>query len=239
VILRGKVGDEETTFEFPVKLAAPAGDDANAFVAKLWASRRVGEILDEIDLHGKHDELVKELVDLAARHGILTPYTSFLADDSDQPRDRAGAAVEAASRLSALDDAEGSFGFRQREAKAALRSTAAPATARGGVRGGFVPAHAPPNAAASGPAVTYYDAETDQHRVAKNLIVVGRKTFFRRGGRWVDSTVTADEEREATAVERFSPEYFDLVARHGEYVAAYLAIDDPVTLKLDGRVYAW
>ena len=44
--------------------------------------RRVGEIIDEIDLKGKNDELVKELVDLSTKHGILTPYTSFLADET-------------------------------------------------------------------------------------------------------------------------------------------------------------
>ena len=44
--------------------------------------RRVGEILDEIDLKGKNDELVKELVMLSTKHGIITPYTSFLADET-------------------------------------------------------------------------------------------------------------------------------------------------------------
>ena len=51
--------------------------------------RRVGEIIDEIDLHGKNQELVKELVALATRHGILTPYTSFLADETSNIRDLA------------------------------------------------------------------------------------------------------------------------------------------------------
>ena len=44
--------------------------------------RRIGEIIDEIDLKGKNDELVKELVGLSTKHGILTPYTSFLADET-------------------------------------------------------------------------------------------------------------------------------------------------------------
>ena len=49
--------------------------------------RRVGEILDEMDLKGKNDELVKELVMLSTRHGIITPYTSFLADETPNVRD--------------------------------------------------------------------------------------------------------------------------------------------------------
>ena len=49
-----------------------AATTTHAFVEKLWAVRRVGEIIDELDLKGKNNELVKELVTLATKHGILT-----------------------------------------------------------------------------------------------------------------------------------------------------------------------
>ena len=70
-----------------VRLSRPsssrrASDETHAFVEKLWAMRRIGEIIDELDLKGKNDELVKELVALSTKHGILTPYTSFLADEN-------------------------------------------------------------------------------------------------------------------------------------------------------------
>jgi Ca-activated chloride channel family protein len=245
VRLRGKVGDEEESLEFPAELASKSDDDTNAFVAKLWATRRVGEILDEIDLHGKNEELVKELVDLATKHGILTPYTSFMADDSTNVRDLAAVQLGASDRLMKLKAADGESGFRQREAKAALRFAAAPAAPASGGLGGFGDGRGLDRsgvdalAARGGAGVTFYDAEKDEQRVAENLISVGRKTFFRRGERWVDSTVTEQEEQKAEKIERFSPEYFDLVARHGKHVAAYLAIEEPITIKLDGRVYEW
>ncbi len=44
---------------------------------KLWATRRIGEIIDELDLKGQNEELLKELVALSTRHGILTPYSPF------------------------------------------------------------------------------------------------------------------------------------------------------------------
>src|SRR5213075_3500405 len=43
--------------------------------------RRVGEIINELDLKGKNQELMDELVRLSTKHGILTPYTAFLADE--------------------------------------------------------------------------------------------------------------------------------------------------------------
>ena len=46
-------------FDFPADFVAKSDDDTNAFVEKLWAMRRVGEIIDEIDLKGKNEELVK------------------------------------------------------------------------------------------------------------------------------------------------------------------------------------
>src|SRR5690606_13784507 len=82
VVIRGKVGKEERKFDFPGSFVAKSADDSNAFVEKLWAVRRVGEIIDELDLKGQNEELVKELVELATRHGILTPYTAFLADEN-------------------------------------------------------------------------------------------------------------------------------------------------------------
>ena len=82
VIVQGKVGDKEQKFDFPATFVEKSGDESFGFIEKLWAVRRVGEILDELDLKGKNDELIKELVELATRHGILTPYTSFMADTS-------------------------------------------------------------------------------------------------------------------------------------------------------------
>jgi hypothetical protein len=90
-----------------------------------------------------------------------------------------------------------------------------------------------------GRGVAYYDAMQDKQVVSANCIVVGRKTLFRRGEQWVDSSVTEEEQRSAKKIERYSREYFDLVERHGKHVAQYLAIEEPVCVKLDGKVYEW
>jgi hypothetical protein len=71
------------------------------------------------------------------------------------------------------------------------------------------------------------------------VIAVGRKTFFRRGDRWVDSAVSDEEVAQARTIERFTREYFDLVERYGKHVAPYMSIEEPVVVKLGGEVYAW
>ena len=87
-----------------------------------------------LDLKGKNDELVKELVELATRHGILTPYTSFLADESTNVHDLAGNAAPCrAAARGALETAGGQSGFGQRALKGELqRSRRSPPAARAG-----------------------------------------------------------------------------------------------------------
>ena len=123
VMITGKIGDKEQKFDFPAKLVEKSTDESNAFVEKLWAIRRVGEILDEMDLKGQNNELIKELVALSTKHGILTPYTSFLADDTGAgARDLAKATLEATRGLERLEQAaDGREGFALRRSKGNLQ----------------------------------------------------------------------------------------------------------------------
>ena len=66
---------------FPAELAGAYKGTTHEFVERLWAVRRVGDLIDQIDLHGQNRELTDELVALSGKYGILTPYTSFLADE--------------------------------------------------------------------------------------------------------------------------------------------------------------
>ncbi|MEJ2495335.1 MAG: hypothetical protein P8Y79_13515, partial [Ignavibacteriaceae bacterium] len=56
------------------------------FIPPLWASRRIGYLLDQIRLNGKDKELVDEITQLARKHGIVTPYTSYLIMEDEEFR---------------------------------------------------------------------------------------------------------------------------------------------------------
>ncbi|MGQ9626056.1 MAG: VIT domain-containing protein [Anaerolineae bacterium] len=66
------------------------------FIARLWATRKIGYLLNQIRLHGESRELVEEIVDLALRYGIVTPYTSFLVEEGVDVlrRERRDAVIE-------------------------------------------------------------------------------------------------------------------------------------------------
>ncbi len=75
--LTGQVGMETKEFVYELKFPQKT-DDKHEFVEHLWARRKVGFMLDQIRAHGENKELVSEIVALAKKYGITTPYTSWL-----------------------------------------------------------------------------------------------------------------------------------------------------------------
>ena len=238
VLVSGRVGDKEQKFEFTAEFTAKSADESNAFIEKLWAVRRVSEILDELDLKGKNEELVKELVELATLHGILTPYTSFLADDGASLRDMAGNVRRADDRLAALNIAEGKGGFAQRAMKSALQqAAAAPGGALAAPRAAMESFSAGPAAEADSGIAFARDAQRELTRAQVNVRNIGNRTFFRQGNQWVDSQVTAEQEAKAKRIKQFSDEYFALAAKHGRTLAQYLVFDEPVLINVGDQAY--
>ena len=81
VKLTGKTGDETQVMAHDV--AFPEKEEANSFIPRLWAIRKIGYLLDEVRLRGENAELKEEIVRLAKLHGVVTPYTSFLVLEDD------------------------------------------------------------------------------------------------------------------------------------------------------------
>ena len=259
VVITGSVGGRQQKLDFPAKLAKKSGDETFAFVEKLWAVRRVGEILDEIDLKGKNEELVKELIDLATRHAILTPYTSFLADENTNVRDLASNVRRADRRLLALDQAYGAAGFYQRSMKSSMQRASQPAPApaaraagpgmgmggRGvaGGFGGFGYGAGAPTSAAGQPAASVAlprelaEADEEMEAAVQTVRNIGNRAFYLRDGRWVDSTVTEEQEKSSIRVKQFSDEYFELARRHGRDLSQYMVFDEPVLVNVEEQAY--
>ncbi len=89
------------------------------------------------------------------------------------------------------------------------------------------------------PAAPGLAAPKDVERAEAAVQRVGRKTFYRRGEQWVDSVLTAEQEKNPQKIERFSQPYFDLIDKYGKEVAKYLNFDEPVVVELGGKAYAF
>ena len=77
VTLTGMVGKDKKEFTYEVNFPEQTAEE-KPFVEDLWARRKVGYMLDQIRTNGEKKELVDEVVALAKRYGITTPYTSYL-----------------------------------------------------------------------------------------------------------------------------------------------------------------
>ncbi len=230
VSLSGVAAGEKKLFVFPAQFAAKSLDESNGFVEKLWAMRRIGEIIGELDLKGHNQELVDELVQLSTRHGILTPYTSFLADENVNLADRAQNARRAAEATQLqLRVTDGKAGVRQRELKGYYQRAPAGQPLSG-------PA-VPGGAAATGLAgVVAFDAQGEARNV-QTVRNVGQKTFFRKDRQWHDSSVRPEQLKQVIRIKQFSREYFDLAASHDGRLAQYLVFEEPVILNLGDKTW--
>jgi Ca-activated chloride channel family protein len=82
--LEGSVSGETRKFAYDVKFPDEAAD--HEFIPRLWATRRVGYLLDEIRLRGESKELKDEVTELARKYGIVTPYTAYLILEDERQR---------------------------------------------------------------------------------------------------------------------------------------------------------
>ncbi len=249
VKISGKVGTERQTLEFPTELAGSGSNRAYDFVERLWAVRRVGFIIDQIDLHGQNKELTDELVALGTKYGILTPYTSFLADERVQLHAFRENGQQAQQNFHMLGEVSGAGGVQQRAFKGAYQNAdkvaglpaapAAPASSAEGyakfgaggstLAGRSMAKAGKPGAAMApaGPALAAPAAEPAQANVRQ----LGRKTFYLKDHRWVDSSIKPEDDAKATVVEQFSDAYFTLAKGQSAEMNQYLTFEEPVTVE--------
>jgi Ca-activated chloride channel family protein len=202
--LSGQVNEQEQQFTYESYFQPSGGD---RFIPRLWATRKIGYLLNQIRLHGESQELVDEIVELSIRYGIVTPYTSYLVQEDADILTREGRQTiverEAEMLASKPTQAAGAEAVAESEEKAAIQAADR--------------AEAPVGAAAE---------------VVK---IVGDKTFVYRDGVWTDTMY--DPTRTATQEIGFGGEaYFDLLAARPD-LGAYFALGDRVIVVVDGTAY--
>jgi Ca-activated chloride channel family protein len=138
--LTGMVGMETKEFVYELTFPEKTADD-KGFVEHIWARRKVGYLLDQIRANGEKKELKDEVVALAKKYGITTPYTSYLIVP-DAPLPVAGPAL----RLHTAPAGGNNGGFG------------------GWGGGGGIPAGLAPAGAAGKPQSTYEFAKQNQSK---------------------------------------------------------------------------
>ena len=263
VTISGTVAGAARTFSERTSFPAKAKD--HAFIPRLWATRRVGFLLDEIRLRGEHAELRDEVVDLARTYGIVTPYTAYLIVE-DEARRGVPAAIRSLPTVE-RQRVVAAEARREYEAVAGGVPSAIVGGEVAGVVGGLAKNSAPrkdgedavagsvaydrlkraetaaaPRAASvaaqralSGKAAEA-GARLQDALAAQGQRFVGGRTFYRNGKQWVDAQVGGRTRARRVQVAFNSAGYFDLLRRDPS-APQWLSLGRNVTFVIGDVVY--
>jgi Ca-activated chloride channel family protein len=129
--LRGMVNGQKVSYHYSGQTLVTSGGEA--FVARLWATRKIGVLLDQIRRNGPDKELVDEITQLSLQYGIVTPYTAYLVTEAPAAQTQGGQAqdgqtpeatrdsVYAQAQAAAAAPASGEAAVKASETRSALR----------------------------------------------------------------------------------------------------------------------
>ncbi|MDQ6785403.1 MAG: VIT and VWA domain-containing protein [Acidobacteriota bacterium] len=219
--LKGKTGKEIRTFEYK-NLDFPMRAESNSFLPRLWATRRVGWLVEQIRSNGENKELRDEIVDLGTRYGIVTPYTSYLATDGSE---RTFADSSANSSMQNLP-INGRTVMKRAAPKPTISAEAV--SGQGAVR-------ASKDAQSQQETVTVTSGE-DEILKTGTVKKTGAKTFYLEAGVWTDSEFKAESKMPEIKLRFASNEFFDLINKEKD-LAQYFALGEQVVVVWKGKVY--
>jgi Ca-activated chloride channel family protein len=201
--LTGDVNGEKQTFRYTELIFERNSLEKSGTLQalpRLWATRKIGYLLNKVRLEGPDQETIDQIVRLSIRYGIVTPYTSYLV-------------TEEMALGAAAQDAIAREAFNEMKAAPAEVSgeNAVRQAADEGVMAGAGSVQAPPAEAA-------------------NLVkVAGSRTFVLSNGIWTDTAFDPDE-MQTVKVSFLSKDYFALAQSQPELGAAFALGDQVIVL---------
>ena len=225
--LSGKSGGATRNYSY-ANLSFPLRTDANDYLPRLWATRRVGWLMEQVRSNGEQKELRDEIVDLGTRYGIVTPYTSYLAleEGAVSRRDTNNFVIAPANRAATGSATGGGFsGLMAPGAARPAKTVAQPVTGADAVQ-------LSKKAREQQERVVLEDKDTRTDAVKR----VAGKTFYLIDGVWTDSEFKAESRLPETALVFGSDEYFALLNQNPK-LGSYFSLGERVVVVLEGRVY--
>ncbi len=216
--LRGERKEFSTTVNFP-------DDEVEySFIPPIWASRRIGYLLDVIRLNGENKELVDEVTTLAREHGIITPYTSYLILEDEQIRVRGGRLADVLQTLppqpELKKDMEGDY-FSMRE-KSGRKSVTTSEEFQNLNSAGNISQTQQGNER-----LNYVDSRGVKQNLTQQVKNISGRAVYQQDEFWVDSELQKRETQNVKRIQFNSDEYFKLLNKEPE-TAQFLALGQNV-----------
>ncbi|UCG60093.1 MAG: VWA domain-containing protein [Phycisphaerales bacterium] len=222
--ISGNYLGQKRTFKFTFKF--DKAHVRNGFVSRLWASRKIAELIDAVRQMGadgradQNDPKVKELVDeivrLSTEFGILTEYTAFLAREGTNFGHRAEVLSEAADNFerralrarSGLGAVSQSFNVQGQKSQSSLNMRN-----------------------------TFYDEEMNRVSIS-SIQQANDAAYYHRANRWIDSRLLGKEPQvePKRVIEFGSKEFMDLAMKlAAENRQGSIAFEGEILLLVDGE----
>ena len=219
--LSGRSGGVTRSYTY-TNLSFPLRTDANEYLPRLWATRRVGWLMEQVRSNGEQKELRDEIVDLGTRYGIVTPYTSYLALEPNN-------AVTVTSADQQINTQNATIGGNINSLMRVQPGVAATpkvrmATGRDAVQQS--------KDARAQQEVDRLEDETRKDAVRR----VEGKTFYLIDGVWTDSEFKAGSGLVETVVTFGSDEYFALLKQNAK-LGSFFSLGERVVVVFEGRIY--
>ncbi|MBN2007295.1 MAG: VWA domain-containing protein, partial [Anaerolineae bacterium] len=191
-------------------------EDKSAFIPRLWAARRIGDLLTQIRLHGENAEWVDAIVTLSLRYGIITPYTSFL--------------VEEPNEILSSDGREHNTEEFEKSLQLAPAATGEEAVEDAEMRKDLGGAEAAPSA-------PQWIPPTDSSNATSNYIrYVGDKTFLCTRDGCIDTAYIPDEMT-AQDILFMSAAYWEILQAHPDWKLYFALGEGTIFVNPDGTAY--
>ena len=230
---------------FTTTLTLPEQDGSQAYVPQLWATRRVGYLLDQIRLHGESEELKQEVTRLAREFGIVTPYTAYLILEDEQRRN-VPVPMQTLSEMSNDSRVRGSVGSFYSSANAkSLQSMPAGEQAVINSKSTYAlrsadnvqsMAAAPSQSALGKSAVKTDGGYRATNNFAQQVRMVNGRAFYQNANTWVDGNAQKVKNLKQQKIEFASAEYFDLL-RHNPDTRAWFSLGQQVDVVVGDTLY--
>ena len=238
--MQGNMAGRQVKFNLSEKINS---NKDNGFIARLWATRKVGYLLEEIRLHGESEELKDSVVKLARKWGIVTPYTSYLILEDEESRGipisrqsignrqvtpkSNNITIQEARLMRRKIEAESFLGFSKNESgdSAVAASRASNELKSANQSGAFRDAYNESQ---------YGNTNHDFKQQATRRIA--GKTFFQNASGWIDSLASDESYRELIKIKFGSDSYFKLLYQAPEN-AKWLSVGTNLQIVINEKLY--
>jgi Ca-activated chloride channel family protein len=222
--LSGTINNEVKEFNFERSFVEAS--DRFEEVPRLWATSKIGYLLDAVRLHGENKEVKEEIIRLAKQFGIITPYTSYLIVEDIKARPAPVPLGWAERNQHALyvgnkDKLEEGYS----KAKQSLNAEKGE---------GAVSVSTNSLANQQYGQLTNYDKIGLPQQAQQSIKQIGFKTFYNVNGIWNDNEYK--EGTETKKIKYLSKEYFDLL-REKPVLGQYFAVGQQVIINHAGVNY--